>query len=844
MKSFKITESNFPKQKVLKVLHNRVNSVPSMKTKYHYMMNTKKTKSNSQRLILIKKHIQNNKKGLNNKNPNRSTGNLFKEELKEIKEKSPKVNTRIKRINPITNNLILPEMNNTNSINSINNTINQKNKTIYNKCNTSLDIYLKKGLKEDGKVMNNEEIFLLLKAKCKDIGISFRENMFPKFKEFCNLKCKNRIADFSESYFGLYSIRIITLLLLDTNRISRLDLTRNNIGNMGVEILVNSLKDSKSLVSLNLSSNSISYKGGQNIFGSLINQESIIDLNLASLEGSNRNRITEVGIQDISIYLKNNHFIEMLNLSGNSIKNEGFSYICEGLEKNQSLHNLDISNNGINEKGIKKGLEIINNYKISSKISNLNISNNPISTNGIIILASNMKSFPNLISLNIAYCGFEFKGFQTLLKSVQYMKKLENLNVSGNNLRTEIFYILKEYFSVFGVRYLNLSRCLLGDNGVFYLAECISSNESLKYLNISGNSISDYGFKGFINVFRFNKYMEFFDCSCNFITNNTARNFVKSLYNNIHLKSINFNDNQLSDELGGDIIDLLDHNNTLIHFNLLNNRIQTKTIDDINKKLKINYDKSRSDIIPEIERNIRELDFRPEQFETLSKIIIDKRNLLKLYYKKLKEDDKNYRNTIINENKKIKEEKKRLEILKEQRKNIENSITKVFRGNDNEKVRLKTEVNNLNKLIAKEKILLKDINVDNNMLMKEYERNKQEVNDKIFEVEKILKIYKDKYKKAKNEYDIKDKEYIEKFKKYQDLLNPSLFVKIKTEEKEEKEELRSSLKNLKLKKTKLSFKNNNMNNKNIAYSSTTLSTGNTGKNTFEEKRSFKFNKKK
>ena len=81
--------------------------------------------------------------------------------------------------------------------------------------------------KAEGRIMTNEEIFLLLKAKCKDIVIKFRENMYFKFKEFCNSKCKNRVADFSECNFSINSVRIITMILLDTNRISRLDLSRN-----------------------------------------------------------------------------------------------------------------------------------------------------------------------------------------------------------------------------------------------------------------------------------------------------------------------------------------------------------------------------------------------------------------------------------------------------------------------------------------------------------------------------------------------------------------------------------------------------------------------------------------
>jgi Ran GTPase-activating protein (RanGAP) involved in mRNA processing and transport len=383
--------------------------------------------------------------------------------------------------------------------------------------------------------MSNEEIFLLLKAKCKDIGINFRENMYFKFKEFCNAKCNNRVADFSECNFSINSIRIITVILLDTNRLARLDLTRNNIGNFGVEILVNSLKNSKTLVYLNLSSNSITHKGGQKIFSSFIGQQSIIDLNLSSIEGSNRNRITEVGIEDIPLYLNNNHFIETLNLSGNSLKNEGFILICQGLQKNQNLLNLDISNNNINEKGIKKGFDIIISSKISGALVNLNICNNHLTNAGLEILSSNLKIFPNLVSLNLSFCGLEFKGLQNILKTAQHMKKMEYLNVAGNNFETDNFFILKEYFAVFGLKHLNLSRCSLGDSGAHYLGECILANDTLKYLNISGNNITDSAFKSIAAIFKINKSLEYFDCSCNFITNNSARELFKNLVENISL---------------------------------------------------------------------------------------------------------------------------------------------------------------------------------------------------------------------------------------------------------------------------------------------------------------------
>ena len=59
------------------------------------------------------------------------------------------------------------------------------------------------------------------------------------------------------------------------------------------------------------------------IFNSFINQQSIVDLNLSSFECSNRNRLTSVGVDNITEFLSINNFIETLSLSGNSIRNEG-----------------------------------------------------------------------------------------------------------------------------------------------------------------------------------------------------------------------------------------------------------------------------------------------------------------------------------------------------------------------------------------------------------------------------------------------------------------------------------------------------------------------------------------
>ena len=823
---------NYSKQLSL----NRINSVPSLKTKSYYITTKKKSD-----LILINKHIikHKDKNIVFNKNINRSTGNLFNEkELKEIKEKSPKyIKKTNKKISPLmlinkSSNFVLPEM---------------KPKLNY-RSKTSLNFYIKTLASEkvEGRVMSNEEIFLLLKAKCKDIGINFRENMYFKFKEFCNAKCNNRVADFSECNFSLNSIRIISIILLDTNRLSRLDLTRNNIGDLGVEILVNSLKNTNSLLYLNLSSNSITHKGGQNIFNSFINQQSIIDLNLSSLEGSNRNRITGLGMQDIPIYLNHNYFIEKLNLSGNSIRNEGFILICQGLQKNQTLQSLDISNNSINEKGVKKGFEIISTYKLLGSIINFNISNNPLTNTGLEIIASNLKYLPNLVSLNISFCGFDFKGLQIILKTIQHMKRMDNLNVAGNNFKSDNLFALKEYFAVFGIRYLNMSRCLLGDRGGYYIGECLSVNDTLKYLNLSANNISDLGFKGIATIFKFNKCLEYFDCSCNFISNNSAREFFKNLENNITLKSVNFHDNQLNDEICGDIMNTLEINSCLIHINLSVNRIQIKTIDDINKKLKLNSEKRKTNIVPEIEKNIRDLEFKPEQFQTLSKIIVEKKNWLKLSYKKLKEEDKSYKITIGKEKENLQKEKINLEKVKKERKIAENAIKEICKEIEKNNIEQRKKENKMKTKIQREKMKLKDIQQENDIYYKDIEEKKNKIIENVQKVEQECNLSINRYMLAKKDYESKEKEYIEKFKQYQNLLDPSLLLKVKTDDYNTKELNESKIK-FKMSNKKLSVKyNSNINNttNNMTYKTTTLTTGNNGKNFIEEKKVSKFEKKK
>jgi deoxyhypusine synthase len=90
------------------------------------------------------------------------------------------------------------------------------------------------------------------------------------------------------------------------DKISSVNLSKNNIGDKGVELLMQALKDNKSLVCLNLSSNEISSAGFISIFETMSNNQSINYLNLSTLEGANRNRLSKKALKKFNQMLIKN----------------------------------------------------------------------------------------------------------------------------------------------------------------------------------------------------------------------------------------------------------------------------------------------------------------------------------------------------------------------------------------------------------------------------------------------------------------------------------------------------------------------------------------------------------
>lgn len=619
-------------------------------------------------------------------------------------------------------------------------------------------------------VFSDKEILGLIEAKCNDIGIEVKDHMLSKFKDYCNAKCKNRIVDLTENYLGINSVSFLGNILHNFDRISRINLSKNNLGDLGAEILINSIKNSISLISLNISSNDITSKGGEIIFKKMVNQQSLLDFNISTIEGSNkyRNRLTSIGIQDIVLYLKNNFIIEFLNLSGNSIKNEGFVLLCKGLNENKSLNSLKISQNEIGEKGIVQGLRFIK--SIVGRLTILDISKNKIMNEGLITLTNKLKVFPNLYSLNISNCGFEFEGFKYLVKFLQYNRKIEILNVSGNKLRSKDFDLIKPYFGFLGLKSLNMAKCSLADESTYELGECIEENCTIKRLNISGNEITDDGFRTFSKLFSKNLMMEYFDCSSNFLTDAGIKTLIKSLEINTSLKSLNLYDNQLHNEIGNLIMEVLQTNKTLVCINLYYNRIPMKKIDEINKILKLNANQQKLKLVPDLIKSVKDLEFNPEDFGLLTTKIKQKKREQNYLYQKVKDEDKMYSLKKDENQNKLKVKANEITIIKEKIKSIEKDIRSLEKQIElNEREYVLTENSLKDKIFEEKSLLNENINLQKDA--------KIDYDNAYNEISQVLAMTQEKYnlslrslKKMENSLSLIKSEFEEKKKMYNDIM--------------------------------------------------------------------------
>ena len=568
------------------------------------------------------------------------------------------------------------------------------------------------------QVFTEEQIKELFIQKCLDLDVPMKEELMNRFVNYIKEKCINRIINLSDCSLGINSMVVLSEILRNNfDLYSRIILTKNNFGDEGIELLLESIEGNNNIVELNLSSNNLGANGGNSIFNFLLRQKSIISLDLSSKEGLYRNRILAEGVKLITEVLKNNFFLEKIDLSSNSIKNEGMKYIVNGLISNQTLHSLIIPNNEINEKGI---LYLESKLKLC-KLKHLNVSCNPISNNGLIALGHCLakEKLGEIIYLNIAECSIIFDSFYQFIKIISKNHKIQTLILTKNNLSGKKWNFLEDSFKSLSLKSISLGSCSLGKD-IKDIADIFRFNLTIKNLDLSHNQIHDDGFEAFKKYPKQNLILEELDVSSNYISDKSASEFFQNLEENTTMLKLNFFDNRLGNGSAMRIIEILKRNRNIMNLNVTCNNIGLRILSEIKNQIKNNRNIEQVKYIPKLKNELRDLEFDPNEIKYLKN---------KINYSNLEREfnEKKFRKEIKDLENKKKENLKNTKDVSYSFKKLEKQINDLENGFKNIKVEEKNEIdlfnNNIN--LMKEKINLieteiKDVNLTTYNLKHKY----------------------------------------------------------------------------------------------------------------------------
>ena len=356
---------------------------------------------------------------------------------------------------------------------------------------------------------------------------------------------------------------------------------------------------------------------------------------------------------------KSKNMLTSIDISNNNIPEQGIVLIIGALLfNNRNLTSLKITGNTIGVRGMQSISELL---KVSTTLTSLNISNNNITNEGLEILAEVLKMNTTLTDLNISYNKDIDNTFIIIILSSN--NTITKLDISGNhkldfNVTTRLSQLLIYNKTLTD---LNISDCNINlnnksMNNIEFIEKIIEFNTVLKKLNLrhnigyndQGKIMSGRRLALSLNGLKLNKTLTLLDISKNGINADCFHLLIDDLLKNKTLTTLNISENSIGDksfdysreQAGRYIGDLIKGTNTLTDLYIDNNQ----------------FTKHKEQIIPIIEALKTNFTITDMHFTSNKEI-----------------------NTLLDRNKKLKEEKNRK--IKEQREKKINMIKKI-REND------------------------------------------------------------------------------------------------------------------------------------------------------------------
>ena len=406
----------------------------------------------------------------------------------------------------------------------------------------------------------------------------------------------------------------------------------------------------KTLTSFTISDTNILDQGIVSIIGALFKNTKLSILKLSKLsslsrfEYVNHSSFDERSIKAIIELLNFNDTLTLLDISGNSFFELGLTHILEALKNNTTITSLNISNcsNVNRESEIQALISILTE---NTTLTSLDISNNKIGDNILSTYFKNVLKNSNLTSLDISRNKFEFDGAVTLSEELETNNTLVSLNISDNtflsfdnsSLKKGIDLILKSICKSQTLTELDISGFTFDEDTIENVIQLLNNQEPirLKKLTMSNSQfLGRSAQKLFFTLERVNKTLETLDIS----------NFRVKTYSHRY---------DYDNEIYNGLVSLVRVNNTLTTLNISNININSK-MESLLISLKMNKTLTSLDISNNSffdSKDVKALEELLKSNTTLKSVDIRKNNLSFSVENRLRNDLALFLSRIITNNK-------------------------------------------------------------------------------------------------------------------------------------------------------------------------------------------------
>ena len=411
-------------------------------------------------------------------------------------------------------------------------------------------------------------------------------NIFKEMKNISKLEAIN----ISHNNITDEAAESIAAVLSHNSNLQVLDMSCNHLGSKGCNKICNGMKTMFYLHSLDISYNEITCEATENIATVLFQNAKMKAFDIS------HNNLQAQGAVKIFEGIKYTSAITNVNIAHNMISNEAANEIFDILYTCSKLKEFNLSHNDLLEidvitkiivSKLSKSDDLLSEQAanmlsiIITSIPELDLSNLDLQTKGIIKGFDGLGSISSLTKFNICKNLIDPLAANILAKFLSKNGKLQELNLSHNDLQAEgIKTILSE------VNFRNLILLNINDNNVnlCVIKESLSYATNLTELDLSynkmNNAVDAMMFFSALKNSLTNLMKLYISGICQEINNEAVEELVGFLSQNNTLKELDLSSNNIHPEAASKIFVSLS-NSTLSKLNISHNMITDEVTDNI-----------------------------------------------------------------------------------------------------------------------------------------------------------------------------------------------------------------------------------------------------------------------